>query len=156
MDVRLVESSRREALPTYEGYRGHQPMLVVWGETHLAVADEFRDGNVPAGKDIARVVDDTYATLPYREERWKVRVRSDSAAYDQEVLDHWDGRGWKLAVSPDMSQQLRRARPKRLRFALFTRLGRVVRHVREVFIRLCARVPEGLLQPGRRRLLQAA
>ncbi len=107
VDAHLVESSKREALPTYEGYRGYQPMLVVWAETHLVLSDEFRDGNVPAGKDIARMVDGAYASLPYREEGWKVAVRSDSAAYDREVLDHWDERGWRFAVSADMSRQLR-------------------------------------------------
>jgi hypothetical protein len=30
----------------------------------LVLADEFRDGNVPAGKDIARVVDEAYESLP--------------------------------------------------------------------------------------------
>lgn len=299
VDAHLVESSKREAMPTYEGFRGYQPMLVVWAETSLVLADEFRDGNVPAGKDLARMVDGAYASLPYREEGWTVRVRSGSAAYDQEVLDHWGGRGWKFAVSADMSRQLRaeidklapqdwclweveetgfvrewaevayvpsrsteskaaepyrylairirspqgvlfndgtkakcfavvtndwdmegrellewqrgkagtvehvnrvikdelaggvypsgkfganaawlrlqvitanllelvkavaldqslrNARPKRLRFAVFTQFGRVVHHAREVFIRLATRVLEGLLRPARRRLLLA-
>ena len=34
-------------------------------------------------------------------------VRSDSAAYDQSVLEHWAGRGWRFAVSADMTRQLR-------------------------------------------------
>src|SRR3989304_2233769 len=37
----------------------------------------------------------------------QVRVRSDSAAYDQTVLDHWTARGWTFAVSADMTPQLR-------------------------------------------------
>ena len=300
VDAHLVESSKREAMPTYEGYRGYQPMLVVWAETHLVVADEFRDGNVPAGKDIARMVDEGYGSLPYREEGWTVAVRSDSAAYDREVLDHWNERGWHFAVSSDMSRQLRaeidklplrewqpwavekggfvrewaevayvpsratekkdarpyrylavrirspqgllfsdgngvksfavvtndwetqgrellewqrgkagtvehvnrvikdelaggvypsgkfganaawlrlqvithnllellkavaldeeyrHARPKRLRFRIFTQFGRVVHHARVSFVRLATRILEGLLRPGRRRLLLAA
>ena len=28
--------------------RGYQPMLAVWAETGLVLADQFRDGNVPA------------------------------------------------------------------------------------------------------------
>ena len=39
---------------------------------------------------------------------WQVKVRSDSAAYQQEPLDHWHNRGWEFAVSADMSQRLRR------------------------------------------------
>jgi hypothetical protein len=37
---------------------------------------------------------------------WQVKVRSDSAAYQQDILDHWDGRGWHFAVSADMTAQL--------------------------------------------------
>ena len=107
VDAHLVESSKREALPTYEGFRGYQPMVVTWAQTGLVLADEFRDGNVPASKDIARVVDAAYEALPSRSDGWEVRVRSDAAAYEGQVLDHWAGRGWKFAVSADMSPQLR-------------------------------------------------
>jgi hypothetical protein len=107
VDAHLVESAKETALPTYEGFRGYQPLLVSWAETNLILADEFRDGNVPAGKDLIRVVDTAYESLPQREGGWQVRVRSDSAAYDQGVLDHWAGRGWTFAVSADMTPQLR-------------------------------------------------
>ncbi len=109
VDAHLVESSKREALPTYEGFRGYQPLLVTWAETELILADQFRDGNVPAGVGIKALVDEAYEALPKHPDGWVVRVRSDSAGYDQRVLDHWNGRGWKFAVSADMSQQLRQA-----------------------------------------------
>ncbi len=111
VDAHLVESSKREALATYEGFRGYQPLLVTWAERELILADQFRDGNVPAGVGIKELVDEAYDALPSSKhpEGWSVRVRSDSAAYDQRVLDHWDGRGWRFAVSADMSQQLRKA-----------------------------------------------
>jgi hypothetical protein len=105
VDAHLVESSKRSALPTYEGYRGYQPLLVAWAETGLVLADEFRDGNVPASRNIRDLVDEAYAHLPPRD--WVVQVRSDSAAYEYGVLDHWHERGWRFAVSADMSTQLR-------------------------------------------------
>jgi hypothetical protein len=110
VDAHLVESAKQSAFKTYEGYDGYQPMIVTWAETNLVLRDEFRDGNVPAEKDIARIVDEAYDNLPQREdkEEWKVFVRSDSAAYEEEILDHWHNRGWKFAVSADMSPQLRR------------------------------------------------
>jgi len=110
VDAHLVESSKSTALPTYQGYRGYQPLLVCWAETGLVLADEFRDGNVPASRGTRRVVDEAYASLPARAggEDWQVRVRSDSAAYEQAVLDHWQERGWTFAVSADLSPQLRR------------------------------------------------
>ena len=47
-DATIIESRKREALYTYEGSRGYQPMLAVWAEMDVVLADEFRDGNVPA------------------------------------------------------------------------------------------------------------
>lgn len=110
VDAHLVESSKREALPTYKGFRGYQPLLVSWAETGLVLADEFRDGNVPASVGIQALVDEADASLPMRADGapWQVRVRSDSAAYEQVVLDHWQARGWTFAVSADMSRQLHR------------------------------------------------
>ncbi len=52
-----------------------------------------------------RIVDEAFAMLPAGE--WEVKVRSDSAVYQQDVLDHWQGRRWRFAVSADMSVQLR-------------------------------------------------
>ncbi len=108
-DAHLVESTKEDALPTYAGFRGYQPLIVTWAENGLVLAAQFRDGNVPAGKGMAEIVDEAYAALPSRADGWEVRVRSDSAAYDVEVLDHWAARGWQFAVSADMSPQLRAA-----------------------------------------------
>jgi hypothetical protein len=47
-DATIIESKKQEALRTYEGERGYQPMLAVWAEMNVVLADEFRDGNVPA------------------------------------------------------------------------------------------------------------
>lgn len=108
VDAHLVETAKADAKVCYEGYPAYQPMEVVWAETGLVVADEFREGNVPASKDIRRMVDGAYAALPPG--AWKVRVRADSAAYEPEgILDHWHAQGWAFAVSADLSPQLRGA-----------------------------------------------
>lgn len=108
VDAHLVESSKAEALMTYQGFRGYQPLLVSWAETGLVLADEFRDGNVPASVGIQELTERAYESLPEREGGWRVAVRSDSAAYEQETLDHWEGRGWRFAVSADMTEALHR------------------------------------------------
>ena len=110
VDAHLVEASKQHALRTYEGFRGYQPLLVSWAETGLVVADEFRDGNVPASQRIKELVDQGFAALPHRptDDPWQVSVRSDSAAYEWETLDHWNTRGWRFAVSADMSRALQR------------------------------------------------
>ena len=104
VDAQLIETDKANAKYCYDGYKAFQPIEVSWAETMLVLFDEFRQGNVPASKDIERVVDEAYAMLPPGE--WQVKVRSDSAAYEQKVLDHWDSRKWGFAVSADMSPQL--------------------------------------------------
>jgi len=104
VDAQLIETSKAEAKYCYEGCKAFQPLEVSWAETMLVLGDEFRDGNVPASKDTKRVVDEAFAMLPPG--KWRVKVRSDSA-YEQGILDHWNGRGWGFAVSADMSRQLR-------------------------------------------------
>jgi len=105
VDAQLIETSKADAKYCYEGYKAYQPIQVSWAETMLVLADEFRDGNVPGSKDIRRVVDEAYDMLPSGD--WRIRVRSDSAAYEEDILDHWNGRGWGFAVSADMSRQMR-------------------------------------------------
>jgi len=105
VDAHLVETAKANAKYCYEGYRALQPMEVEWAETGLVLADELREGNVPPGRGIKEIVDEAYNMLP--EGPWQVKVRSDSAGYQQDVLDHWQGMGWQFAVSADMSQGLR-------------------------------------------------
>ena len=62
MDATVIESWKREAKATYEGGNGYQPMVALWAEMNLVVAEEFRDGNVPALKDPLRVAERAYAT----------------------------------------------------------------------------------------------
>ena len=62
-DATIIESRKQEALRTYEGERGYQPMLAVWAERNVVLADEFRDGNVPAMMAPLTVAKQAYAAL---------------------------------------------------------------------------------------------
>ena len=105
IDAHLSGTDKAGARYCYEGYKAFQPIEVCWAETGLVLADEFREGNVPASEGNRRLVDEAYQALPPGD--WEVYVRSDSAAYEQDNLDHWDSRGWKFAISADMSPQLK-------------------------------------------------
>ena len=48
LDATIIESWKHQAQVTYQGVSGYQPMLAWWAEMDLALADESRDGNVPA------------------------------------------------------------------------------------------------------------
>lgn len=106
VDVQLIETTKENAQYCYEGYKAFGSAKVCWAETMLVLADEFRQGNVPPSKDLARLVDEAYDMLPVGP--WQVKVRSDSAAYQQECLDHWHSRNWQFAVSADISQGLKK------------------------------------------------
>jgi hypothetical protein len=84
MDATVIESWKREAKATYEGGSGYQPMVALWAEMNVVVAEEFRDGNVPALKDPLRVAQQAYMTLPGTvKERY---FRGDSACDEEELL----------------------------------------------------------------------
>ena len=54
-----------------------------------------------------------------------------------------------------LDADLRQARPKRLRFRVFTQFGRVIDHARTSFVRVVGRVLDELLRPALRRLALA-
>jgi len=84
LDATIIESWKREAQRTYQGITGYQPMLGLWAELNVIVADEFRDGNVGSDTRLLPVTKQAFAALPDSvEERY---FRGDSACYQQELL----------------------------------------------------------------------
>jgi len=84
-DATLIESRNQAALRSYEGERGYQPMLAVWAEMDLVLADEFRDGNVPALWRPLTVAQAAFAALPPTVDTFY--YRGDSACHEQGLLD---------------------------------------------------------------------
>ena len=104
-DGTIVESHRRGMTTAYEGTRGCQPLVAVWAEQQLVVADEFRDGNVAGGEDPLTSARRAFANLPSRVV--VRRFRADSAAYYTPLLKHLVKEEIGFAISADMSPQLR-------------------------------------------------
>jgi hypothetical protein len=73
-DATIIESRKQEALRTYEGERGYQPMLAVWAEMDVVLADQFRDGNVPAMMEPLTVAKAAFAALPGTEKTYYYRL----------------------------------------------------------------------------------
>jgi hypothetical protein len=84
-DATIIESRKQQALPTYEGGRGYQPMLAVWAETGLVLADQFRDGNVPAQMEPLEVAKRAFAALPSTVKEYY--YRGDSACHESELVN---------------------------------------------------------------------
>jgi Transposase DDE domain group 1 len=83
-DATIQESHKREALAHYQGGRGYQPAAVYWMEQDLVVADEYRDGNVPAAMANLPLIQRGFANLPASVTT--CFFRADSACYDERVL----------------------------------------------------------------------
>jgi hypothetical protein len=104
VDATILESQKRSAKVTYDGRTGFQPVIALWAEQDVVLADEFRDGNVPAGTGSRRLVERAVAALPPGVER--ILVRADSAAYERDLLRWLDAKGIGYAISADMSREL--------------------------------------------------
>ena len=84
-DATIIESHKAAAYCHYEEGKGYQPMVAVWAEADLVLADEFRDGNVPARQAPLACAKLAFAALP---ETVRQRYfRGDSACHEQELLD---------------------------------------------------------------------
>lgn len=84
LDATVIESWKREAKGTYQGGNGYQPMLALWAEMDVVLADQFRDGNVPAIQDPLSATRRAFAALPNTVvERY---FRGDAACYEHELL----------------------------------------------------------------------
>jgi hypothetical protein len=114
-DATIIESHKANALAHYEGGRGYQPMVAVWAEADLVLADEFRDGNVPAQQEPLTCAQLAFAALPDTiQQRY---FRGDSACHENDLLNwlkHPDrakepGGRIGFAVSARMSAELAKA-----------------------------------------------
>lgn len=104
VDATVIACDKRAAKRVFDGQRGYQPVLALWAEQDVIVADEFRDGNVPAGTGNRRVVEKAVAALPGGIE--KIYLRGDSALYEHDLMRWLDGRRIGYAISADMSREL--------------------------------------------------
>jgi DDE family transposase len=94
-DATIIESHKQAALCHYEGGRGYQPMVAVWAEADLVLADEFRDGNVPARQAPLTCAQMAFVALPPTiKQRY---FRGDSACHENELI------GW--LKHPDRAQE---------------------------------------------------
>ena len=104
-DGTIIESHKRDARVAYEGTRGYQPLVALWAEEQLVVADEFRDGNVAGGEDPLRSARRAFETLPPTvTTRY---FRGDSADYYDPLLKYLVREQIGFAISADMSPELR-------------------------------------------------
>lgn len=112
-DATLVQSHKQQALFCYKKFRAYQPLNLWWAEQQVVHYSEFRDGNVPAGFEQLRVLEEGLDLLPESVE--EVRFRSDSAGYEVALLKYMaEGRNPRFgriefAVSSDVNAEFKKA-----------------------------------------------
>lgn len=112
-DATLVFTTKANAMWSYQGEKAFQPLSMYWVEADEILLSEFRDGNVPAGSGNLRVLVEALGVLP--EGVVKVYFRSDTAAYQQELLKYLaEGKNERFgviefAVGVDMTGEFKRA-----------------------------------------------
>jgi Transposase DDE domain group 1 len=113
IDATLVETQKKEAFFSYQGYKAYQPFNVWWAEQRVVLHSEFRDGNVPAGYEQLRVFKEALDMLP--EGVTKVSLRSDTAGYEHDLLRYCEkgenkrfGR-IEFAIGADVTKEFKKA-----------------------------------------------
>lgn len=80
-------------------------MQGIWAEHQVVIAEEFRDGNVPAAFGALAFLKKCEAALPTG---IPLRLRSDAAWYQHDIFDYCQKKGHQFAIGADLSQGLMR------------------------------------------------
>ena len=103
VDATEIEAEKQEAKWTYQHVQGYMPLV---GYVHgICVGQEFRDGNVSPGAGILPFAQKCEAALP---EGKRIYFRSDSAAYQAEVINHYSQPGRTFTITADLDAAVKR------------------------------------------------
>jgi len=99
IDSSLVEADKKEAQKTYKGFDGYNPLLAWLDEPNVFLSGVFRPGNSSPQSHLRSLVAQCRRLLP---QGMKLRLRSDSAGYNAEVLRYCDTHGIEFSISADL------------------------------------------------------
>jgi len=102
VDATEIEAEKQEAQWTYNHVQGYMPLLgYVNG---VCVAHEFREGNRSPSAGILELAQRCEAALPGK----RIYFRSDSAAYQAEVINHSSQAGRSFSITADQDAAVKR------------------------------------------------
>lgn len=104
-DATVIEAEKEEAQWTYKKEKGYQPLLGFLFELGLIIGDEFRDGNIPAGAGALEFLKYCVSLVPAGK-----RVsyyRSDSAAYQAEVINYCFNHNMLFSITADQDEAVK-------------------------------------------------
>ena len=103
VDATEIEAEKQEAQWTYHHVQGYMPL--VGYVNGICVGYEFREGNASPGAGILPFAQKCEAALP---EGKRIYFRSDSAAYQAEVINHYSQPGRTFTITADLDAAVRR------------------------------------------------
>lgn len=98
-DATLTNTYKRNALYCYKGFKAYQPFNTFWAEHGVLLHSEFRDGNVNAGFEQLRILQEALNLLPPDVKH--AYLRSDSAGYQEDLIRYCaEGKDPRFGVIP--------------------------------------------------------
>jgi Transposase DDE domain group 1 len=104
IDATEIEAEKQEAKWTYNHVQGYMPL--VGYVNGICVGHEFREGNASPGSGILAFARKCEAALP---EGKGIYFRSDSAAYQAEVIDYYSQPGRTFSITADQDAAVKQA-----------------------------------------------
>jgi hypothetical protein len=102
IDATGILAEKERAKMTYKRFKGYMPIVGHIAENGLVLGDEFREGNVPPAARNLEFVKYCERQMP-KGKRIKA-LRSDSAAYQAEIINHCEGNDMKFAIGADLDE----------------------------------------------------
>jgi hypothetical protein len=103
IDATQIEADKQEAQWTYQKVKGYMPLLgYVNG---VCVGQQFREGNESPGAGILEFAQSCEAALPKGK---RIYFRSDSAAYQAAVINHYSQRERSFSITADLDAAVKR------------------------------------------------
>ena len=97
VDAPEIEAEKQEAAWTYNHVQGYMPLLgYVNG---VCVGHQFREGNQSPSAGILEFAQSCEAALPTGK---RIYFRSDSAAYQAAVINHYSRPGRSFSITADL------------------------------------------------------
>lgn len=102
IDATAIEAEKESAKMTYKGFRGYMPIVGHIAENGLVLGDEFREGNVaPATRNLDFI---KYCTRQMPKGKRIAFLRSDSAAYQADIINYCEQEGIDFAIGADCDE----------------------------------------------------
>jgi hypothetical protein len=102
IDATGIVAEKQSAKMTYKGFKGYMPIVGHIAENGLVLGDEFREGNVtPAARNLAFV---KYCVRQMPKGKRIKALRSDSAAYQADIINYCEQNGIQFAIGADCDE----------------------------------------------------